>query len=242
MVHTPANGCDRARDLLSGRRCVQLPVLHRAALASKSVAKSRPRAVVVVYHGQRVAGGAHGCTADAAAASADKEPAANGGDTRGAASASNGEHGKVIQMLQTTLHELKASANIPAEIKGMSASDLLELLQWEFKRLPLIHNAPLVDAAQVNDDTKMMTTLTNGYLQNVAQRYLLGVESTSNLQGEDEVMVDYLGVPPLKKKNQPTLREASACADSSHVRLPRSLVLLGPASTQHQPAYPCAAR
>ena len=69
----------------------------------------------------------------------------------------------------------------------MGVSELFALLEWEFKRLPLIHNAPLKDAAKINDDTKMMTTLTNGYLQNVAQRYLLGVESKHNLINEGQV-------------------------------------------------------
>lgn len=99
---------------------------------------------------------------------------------------------------------------MPAAIKRMGADELLELLTWEFRRLPLIHNAPLEDAAKINDDTKMMTTLTNGYLQNVAQRYLLGVESQKNLINEGRIMVDYLGCTPFAVEDQPTLREANS--------------------------------
>ena len=89
------------------------------------------------------------------------------------------------------------------------AETLLEMLTWEFKRLPSIHNAPLEQKAAINDDTDMQTTLTNGYLQNVAQRYVLGVEETNNMIGEGRIMETYMNFPPFKNKYRPTLREAN---------------------------------
>lgn len=103
----------------------------------------------------------------------------------------------------------KKLSGLPKEIRELSSAQLLELLKWEFTHLQLNHNGPLVDAAQVNDDTCMKTTLTNGYLQNVAQRYVMGVESRKNLVGESEIMVDYMGYPPFKNSVSPTLREAN---------------------------------
>ena len=93
----------------------------------------------------------------------------------------------VGQLVQEALKEIANDQTVPAEIRRMGVDEMLDLLTWEFMRLPLTHNAPLKDAAAINDDTKMTTTLTNGYLQNVAQRYLLGVESKSNLIGESQV-------------------------------------------------------
>lgn len=47
-------------------------------------------------------------------------------------------------------------------------------------------------------------------MQNVAQRYLLGVESKKNLINEGSIMVEYLGCTPFAVEDQPTLREANS--------------------------------
>lgn len=107
--------------------------------------------------------------------------------TRGAEGRSDAAKAALQQLVQTALDEIAHDTSIPEEIRRMGAGEMMDVLQWEFARLPLIHNAPLEDAAQINDDTKMTTTLTNGYLQNVAQRYLLGVESKKNLINEGAV-------------------------------------------------------
>jgi hypothetical protein len=56
----------------------------------------------------------------------------------------------------------------------------------------------------------MKTTLTNGYLQSVAQRYILGVETKGNLLGEGNIMTQYLGFPPFAVADWPTLRDANS--------------------------------
>ena len=66
----------------------------------------------------------------------------------------------------------------------------------------------------ISDDTDMQTTLTNGYLQNVVQRYVLGVEpwndpTGGNMQGEGWIMENYMNFPPFKNPQRPTLREAN---------------------------------
>lgn len=88
------------------------------------------------------------------------------------------------------------------------------MLSWEFARLPLIHNGPLDDSdpAGCKDDTDLFTSLTNGYLQNVCQRFVLGVEADSNLEGEHEIMTGYMGLPKFSRgPGDPTLREANSC-------------------------------
>ena len=130
--------------------------------------------------------------------------------THDAASRSSSARTSVERLIEEALQQIADDPAMPTEIKRMGVSELFALLEWEFKRLPLTHNAPLKDAAKINDDTKMMTTLTNGYLQNVAQRYLLGVESKKNLINEGSIMVEYLGCTPFAVEDQPTLREANS--------------------------------
>ena len=81
----------------------------------------------------------------------------------------------------------------------------------EFERLPIQHNAPL-DAAdhQFGDDTKMLVQLSNGYIQNVCQRFALGLAET-NLRLHPEVMVPFFKLPPWKNESDPTMREANDC-------------------------------
>ena len=69
-----------------------------------------------------------------------------------------------------------------------TVDELLAMFTWEFQHMALLHNGPLMNPAAVADDTNMVTTLTNGYLQSVAQRYVMGVEPLRNLQGEGYIM------------------------------------------------------
>jgi hypothetical protein len=96
-----------------------------------------------------------------------------------------------------------------AECKGMSASQLYDVFQYEFPRLSIIHNAP-IKTSQIGDDTDLWTTLSNQYLQNVIQRYVLSSEeSRANMVGEGAIMVNSLNYKPFKNANFPTLREAN---------------------------------
>jgi hypothetical protein len=70
-------------------------------------------------------------------------------------------------------------ANLPMAKANVSV--IVEMLQWEFKRLPILHNGPLLQGGgAIPDDSDLETTLSNGYLQNVCQRWLLGVEGKGN--------------------------------------------------------------
>jgi Cys-rich protein (TIGR01571 family) len=63
-------------------------------------------------------------------------------------------------------------------LQNYSSKELLDMFAWEFQRLPLIHNAPVdawdVDRAFIEDDSPMDVTLSNMYIQQPCQRYVLG--------------------------------------------------------------------
>ena len=92
-----------------------------------------------------------------------------------------------------------------------STDELLEILKWEFAHQSILHNGPVDkgDPTQISDDTDLFTTLSNGYLQNVCQRYVLGVEASNNFVGESNIMVEYMNYPPFTNTTKPTLREAN---------------------------------
>lgn len=70
-------------------------------------------------------------------------------------------------------------------MQGMNAQDLMNIIEWEFKHAPVIHNGAIRTTDQdVTDDADLFTTFTNGYIQNVCQRYLMGYLSSYNLWGE----------------------------------------------------------
>jgi hypothetical protein len=93
---------------------------------------------------------------------------------------------------------------------GLTKEQLYDLVQYEFPRIPIIRNAPLGATSQKNGDhTDFMTTIKNGYLQNVCQRYVFGVESERNFDSKSSVMVNYLGYPKFKNPEIPTLRESN---------------------------------
>ena len=58
--------------------------------------------------------------------------------TRDAATHSSAARDAVSGLLQEAQRELAGDRTVPIEIKRMSESELLELLTWEFRRLPLI--------------------------------------------------------------------------------------------------------
>ena len=95
--------------------------------------------------------------------------------------------------------------------ENLSAPELLDVVRWEFAHQSILHNGPLRRGAtaDINDDTDLVTTLTNGYMQNVLQRYVLGVEHATNAMGEGRVMEEYMGYPPFRHPTHPTLREAN---------------------------------
>lgn len=72
--------------------------------------------------------------------------------------------------------------HLDSSLQKYSNAQLLEMFEWEFKRLPIFHNAP-IDAEDVDrscssgiicDDSSLNVSLGNGYLQQPCQRYVLG--------------------------------------------------------------------
>jgi hypothetical protein len=76
---------------------------------------------------------------------------------------------------------------------GSTPAELFQMLQYEFLRIPIIHNAPFQQGgAAIADDTDLFTTLRNGYLQNVIQRFVMGIQDSGHMEGEGGIMVNYL--------------------------------------------------
>ena len=64
-------------------------------------------------------------------------------------------------------------------LAAMTPQQLLERLDWEMARLPIVHVAPVSDISAgempgLEDDTPLNVTLRNGYVQNVCHRYVFG--------------------------------------------------------------------
>ena len=72
----------------------------------------------------------------------------------------------------------KVRKNLDPSLQHYSDAQLLEMMSWEFERLPLLHNAPAdgwdVDRIGLADDSPMSIALHNGNLQQPCQRYVLG--------------------------------------------------------------------
>jgi hypothetical protein len=100
-------------------------------------------------------------------------------------------------------------ANLPCA--NASTNDIIGMLSWEFKRLPILHNGPLnPGGGSIPDDSDLLTTLSNGYLQNVCERWLLGVEGKGNFEGEcNNIMTNFMHFAPFEKPDTPTLREVN---------------------------------
>jgi hypothetical protein len=94
--------------------------------------------------------------------------------------------------------------NLPCA--NATTDDIIGMLSWEFKRLPILHNGPLLPGGgSIPDDSDLLTTLSNGYLQNVCQRWLLGVEGKGNYEGEcNNIMTNFMHFAPFEKPDTPT--------------------------------------
>lgn len=98
--------------------------------------------------------------------------------------------------------------------ENATPAELLAMLKWEFEHQQLQHSAPTrpwpkPPATGVRDDSDLNTTLGNRYIQNVWQRYLLGVELKSAALGEGYIMEQFMKYPPFLNRDHPTLREAN---------------------------------
>jgi hypothetical protein len=89
-----------------------------------------------------------------------------------------------------------------------TSAELLEMLRFEFQRIPIIHNAPIYGAATVDDDSGMFQNLMNGFIQSVPHRWVFGVEPNNNMFYESWVMSTYLGFPDYSDGHI-TMREAN---------------------------------
>merc|ERR1719410_1213686 len=99
-------------------------------------------------------------------------------------------------------HLNESRPKLHVSLQHLSDEELLERLDWEFRRLPIIHNAPLGDGdaswftRAFQDDTGLDITLQNGYLQNPCQRGVFG--SNERFDGISYVHYfrDRFGMPP----------------------------------------------
>ena len=144
----------------------------------------------------------------------------------------------MLSLMQSVVQP--ACAGLPCA--GSTPAELLTMLDYEWTHDWIIHNAPAdeTDPAGIVDDTVLRTTLTNGYLQNVCQRYALGVENIRNYQGEYAIMREYMHIPAAKDVNDPTLRESNECilylADNLWKRYAGNYIY-GSITYVHNPSY-----
>lgn len=121
---------------------------------------------------------------------------------------SKNAYSEVLTMMTAVVNSGKLKA-VPS-LATATAADLMTMFEWEFKHMPATHNGPITPHdSMCPDDTDMITTLTNGYIQNVPQRYLLGDEPTDYFSLETNIMAKYMNFPPFKDPTRPTLREAN---------------------------------
>ena len=98
--------------------------------------------------------------------------------------------------------------------ENATPAELLAMLKWEFAHQQLQHSAPTrpwpkPPATGVRDDSDLNTTLGNRYIQNVWQRYLLGIELKSAALGGGYIMEQFMKYPPFLNRVHPKLREAN---------------------------------
>ncbi len=115
----------------------------------------------------------------------------------------------------------KFQSNLHESLRKYSRAQLLEMISWEFQRLPLFHNAPVdswdVDIhnrrRRLSDDSPMDVALANGNLQQPCQRYVLGGPET--LVGTVMYANMYVNHFHLPAKNlcdlTSSLRESNSC-------------------------------
>lgn len=110
--------------------------------------------------------------------------------------------------------------NLDASLHHYSGEELLQMFEWEFKRLPLFHNTPIDGedadrvAVIVPDDTPLHETLGNGYLQQPCQRYVLGGgQGIANAAGYTTFYTGRFGLPDSAGACGllSTIREANSC-------------------------------
>ena len=78
-------------------------------------------------------------------------------------------------------------------IANSTTDELIEMLLWEFKRLAIIHNGPLIGESKgVQDDSDLETTRSNGYLQNVCQ-----VRENSSFSEKRQLIFQWMIVYPI---------------------------------------------
>lgn len=123
-------------------------------------------------------------------------------------SAANFSESAVPWLRRTLTAQRSLLKGLPCE--NTTLDELVEIVTWEFAHLAIIHNGPLAaEGSLAEDDTRLSTNLDNGYIQNVVQRYVMGVEPTTKYSLEQGLMQTYLHFPVPKDKAQPTLREAN---------------------------------
>jgi hypothetical protein len=94
-------------------------------------------------------------------------------------------------------------------VANLTTDELIDVVTWEWAHIGLQHNGPATTPASIPDDDRLLTNLNNGYIQNVCQRYVMGVEVSSQFTYQDSVLVSYLGFPPFADQTRPTMREAN---------------------------------
>ena len=120
----------------------------------------------------------------------------------------------VIQYMgNTTLR-----GRLPNSLKNISNEELFNRFDWEFRRLSIIHNAPL-DEEEVNaqkiisDDTILNITLNNGYIQNPCHRLVTG--GPEKIQLADSYAYNFfikrVGMPTTAYSPNWTLSDANEC-------------------------------
>jgi hypothetical protein len=132
-------------------------------------------------------------------------------NTQSASKQSGDQEKAVIQLLKDSRDKLD-SAHPYYKNNSVTDDELLKWFQWEFERLPIIHNGPIydrVDGQYPLDDTDVFTTMKNGYIQNIIQRWTLGREGSKDFTGQSGIMQNYLNYPNFKNAQKPTLREAN---------------------------------
>ena len=113
----------------------------------------------------------------------------------------------VMQMIDT---QMRPDLKDMPWLFTKTTEELYDMLAWEFSHQQIIHNGPIMaDAANVDDDTDLMTTLSNGFIQNVWQRYLLGQQTVTEAVGEGYIMEQYMHYPAFNNAQHPTMREAN---------------------------------
>ena len=105
-------------------------------------------------------------------------------------------------------------------LQTLSNADLLARFEWEYSRLPIIHNAP-VDAANVADliymqsidDTTLNLTLENGFIQNTCQRTVDGASREPAAVGNayHQMAVTQWGFPSWPTPTKLTTTRANDC-------------------------------